>query len=661
MAIRVLEETGLLPHLNPGVMNSEDFRRLKPVAPSMGMMLETTAERLFTERGAPHFGSPDKDPKVRLQVLADAGRAQVPFTTGILIGLGETPAERVDAIFALQRVSREYDGIQEVIVQNFRAKPDTKMRDTPDAELADLAATIAVTRLVLGAGARIQAPPNLVGEQYQLILDAGIDDWGGVSPLTPDHVNPERPWPQIDELAQVTKNGGFTLRERLTIYPPYQRRPWLDPRLAAHVAALADPATGLADESAIPQGRPPAPRPRSRPAASGPCPAYAESVSPGLTDTGLPSPSLVGQWLRAATTDPAALPDEGYAVLLGADGPQLDELCELADSLRERAVGNGLTYVVNRNLDPSAVAGADRGRGSGWPRWWPRRVNSVPPRSACRDRCRLTPTTTTWISSPPSRRPRPRSTCTPSGPPELLDGAARRGMPLAEFLTAAREAGLGSVPGTAARILDDDVRGRLAGGRDLPVSRWVEVIEAAHQAGLPSTATMVFGHIETPAHQVAHLRTLAGIQDRTGGFTEFIAMPFVPAAATLSAGLSAPAGFPAPTPAPTPAPGLVGADVPGPSWRQVLAVHAVARLMLHERIGNIQAAWPKFGLDASVDLLRSGANDLGGLLLDGRLAPDAGAEAGLVLTLDDIERVARELGRPVWQRTTGYGKVMAGV
>src|SRR6202020_2351222 len=256
MAILVLEETGLLPHLNPGVMNEQDFQRLKPVAPSMGMMLETTAERLFTERGAPHFGSPDKDPKVRLQVLADAGRSQVPFTTGILIGLGETRAERVDAIFALQRVSREFNGIQEVIVQNFRAKPDTKMRDTPDAELADLAATIAVTRLVLGPGARIQAPPNLVGEQYQLILDAGIDDWGGVSPLTPDHVNPERPWPQIDEPPQATKKGGFPLGDPLTISPPYQRAPWLDPRVAEHVAALADPATGLADEAALPQGHP---------------------------------------------------------------------------------------------------------------------------------------------------------------------------------------------------------------------------------------------------------------------------------------------------------------------------------------------------------------------------------------------------------------------
>ena len=252
MAIRVLEETGLLPHLNPGVLSWQDFQRLKPVAPSMGMMLETTASRLYTSRGAPHFGSPDKDPAVRLRVLEDAGRSNVPFTTGILIGIGETLAERAESVFAIRKVAREYRGIQEVIVQNFRAKPDTKMRDAPDAELDDLAATIAVTRLVLGSKARIQAPPNLVGAQYDLILRAGIDDWGGVSPLTPDHVNPERPWPAIDELAAHTAAAGFTLRERLTIYPPYLREPWLDPRLARHVAALADPATGLAAEDARP-------------------------------------------------------------------------------------------------------------------------------------------------------------------------------------------------------------------------------------------------------------------------------------------------------------------------------------------------------------------------------------------------------------------------
>ncbi len=258
MAIRVLEETGLLPHLNPGVLTWRDFQRLKPVAPSMGMMLETTATRLFSERGGPHFGSPDKDPAVRLRVLEDAGRTNVPFTTGILIGIGETVEERADAIFEIRRTMREYGAIQEVIVQNFRAKPDTKMRDTPDAELAELAATIAVTRLVLGPKARVQAPPNLVADQYALMLRAGIDDWGGVSPVTPDHVNPERPWPQIEELAEQTAESGFELRERLTIYPEYVRRgePWLDPRLIGHVAALADPETGLAREDAVPAGRP---------------------------------------------------------------------------------------------------------------------------------------------------------------------------------------------------------------------------------------------------------------------------------------------------------------------------------------------------------------------------------------------------------------------
>ena len=365
-------------------------------------------------------------------------------------------------------------------------------------------------------------------------------------------------------------------------------------------------------------------------------------MSHGVTDIGLPSPDKVREWLRAAAADPASLPDEGYEGLLGADGRQLEELCELADSLRQQAVGSALTYVVNRNLDTSAVAGAD-----------PRSREQL---AALVAEARELGATEICMQGPlPSnsdddyleliaavKAPAPGIHLHAFRAPELLDGAARRGMPLEEFLIAARQAGLGSVPGTAARILDDEVRARMKGGPDFPVSQWVEVIEAVHRAGLPSSSTMVFGHVETAAHQVEHLRLLAGIQDRTGGFTEFIAMPFVPAAAALTA------------------PGLFGANVPGPSWRQVRAVHAVARLMLHGRIGNIQAAWPKFGLNASVDLLRAGANDLGGLLLDGRLAPDAGAESGLVLTLGDVARVARELGRPLQQRTTTYGKVIAG-
>jgi 5-amino-6-(D-ribitylamino)uracil---L-tyrosine 4-hydroxyphenyl transferase len=356
---------------------------------------------------------------------------------------------------------------------------------------------------------------------------------------------------------------------------------------------------------------------------------------------GLPSPEKVRDWLGPAAADPAALPDEGYAALLGADGRQLEELCELADSLRQLTVGDDLTYVVNRNLDPAAVAGAD-----------PKSRERL---AALVAEARELGATEVCMQGPlppdadddyldliaAVKASAPEIHLHGFRPAELLDGAARRGMPLAEYLTAARQAGLGSVPGTAARILDDEVRARMKGSQDVPVSEWVEVIEAVHRAGLTSSCTMVFGHVETTAHQVAHLRLLAGIQDRTGGFTEFIAMPFVPAAAAVTA------------------PGLVGADVPGPSWRQSRAVHAVARLMLG-RIGNIQAAWPKYGLDPSVDLLRGGANDLGGLLLDGRLAPDAGAEAGLVLTLDDVTRVARELGRPLQQRTTAYGKVPAG-
>jgi len=353
----------------------------------------------------------------------------------------------------------------------------------------------------------------------------------------------------------------------------------------------------------------------------------------------LPSADEVRHWLRAAAPDPASLPDEGYEALLGADGAELEELCQLADSLRRQAVGDTLTYVVNRNLDPPAVAGVGpearerlaalvteaAGLGA-------TEICMQGPVPAGSDDDYLNLIAAVKAAAPGIHLHAFR-------PPELLDGAARRGLSLEKFLDGARDAGLGSVPGTAARILDDDVRARMLGRPDLPVAEWTGVIEAAHRAGLTSTSTMVFGHVETPAHQVAHLRALAGIQARTGGFTEFIAMPFVPAAAAITA------------------PALAGADLPGPDWRQTRAVHAVARLMLHGRIDNIQAAWPKFGLDAAAGLLRAGANDLGGLLLDGRLAPEAGVETGLVLTREDVERVAAGLGRPLRQRTTRYGEV----
>ncbi|MBU3871202.1 bifunctional FO biosynthesis protein CofGH, partial [Streptomyces sp. 4503] len=376
MAIRILEETGLLPHLNPGAMTWTDFQRLKPVAPSMGMMLETTAERLWSEPGGPHYGSPDKEPAVRLRVLEDAGRSSVPFTSGLLIGIGETQVERAESLFALRRVSRSYHGIQEVIIQNFRAKPDTAMRGMPDAELDDLVATVAVARHILGPSACIQAPPNLVDAEYEQLIGAGIDDWGGVSPLTPDHVNPERPWPQVDELAERSAAAGFSLRERLAVYPEYIQRgePWLDPRLLPHVTALADPGTGLAREDAIPAGLP-WQEPEEAFSASGRTDLHHTIDTEGRTgDRRKDFDEVYGDWealreaaapgmvpsridgdiksaLARAADDPTKLTDPEALALFHADGPALDALCRIADDLRRAAVGDDVTYIVTRNIN----------------------------------------------------------------------------------------------------------------------------------------------------------------------------------------------------------------------------------------------------------------------------------------------------------------------
>src|SRR5215831_8741745 len=593
MAIRVLEETGLLPHLNPGVLTWRDFQRLKPVAPSMGMMLETTARRLFTERGAPHFGSPDKDPAVRLRVLEDAGRSNVPFTTGILIGIGETLAERVDSIFAIRKVAREYGGIQEVIVQNFRAKPDTRMAGVPDAELDDLAATIAVTRLVLGPGARIQAPPNLIGDQYRMILAAGIDDWGGVSPLTPDHVNPERPWPQIDDLAERTAAAGFELRERLTVYPPYIREPWLDPRVAPHVAALADPATGLARAGARPAGiRWQEPdggwgkaagrtdlhvtidtvgrtadrrddfaevygdwadvgariEPAARAAATNgrPTPVGAAPGGPVAPER-LRAEVLAA--LRRAESDPAGLSDAEALALLDADGAELEALAALADGLRRDAVGDDVTYVVDRNINFTNVcytgcrfcAFAQRRTdadaytlslaqvGDRAVEAWAAGATEVCMQGGIHPDL---PGTAYFDLAAEVRRRCPDMHIHAFSPMEVMNGSARTGLPVREWLIRAREAGLSSVPGTAAEILDDDVRWVLTKGK-LPAAAWIDVITTAHEVGFPTTATMMYGHVDTPAHWVGHLRVIRGIQERTGGFTEFVLLPFVHASSPI--------------------------------------------------------------------------------------------------------------------------------
>jgi FO synthase len=661
-------------------MSWRDFQRLKPVAPSMGMMLETTAARLFTDKGGPHFGSPDKDPAVRLRVLEDAGRSGVPFTTGILIGIGETLAERADAIFAIRKVSREYGGIQEVIVQNFRAKPDTKMRDAPDAELDDLAATIAVTRLVLGPRARVQAPPNLVGDQYQLILDAGIDDWGGVSPLTPDHVNPERPWPQIDELAGATARAGFTLRERLTIYPPYLREPWLDPRLSRHVAALADPESGLAAAGAMPRGLPWQEPDGGWGESSGRVDLHVTIDTTGRTHDrrddfaevygdwqeiaeradaprsasdapAITRPGEVADALRQAERDPAALNDEQAIALLGADGDDLDALAAIADGLRRDVNGDGVTYVVTRNINFTNVcytgcrfcAFAQRRTdadaytlsldqiGDRAEEAWAAGATEVCMQGGIHPDL---PGTAYFDIAAEVKRRTPDMHVHAFSPMEVMNGVARTGLPLREWLVRAREAGVGSLPGTAAEILDDDVRWVLTKGK-LPAADWVEVITTAHELGIPTTATMMYGHVDAPGHWVSHLRVIRGIQERTGGFTEFVLLPFIHTSAPIY---------------------LAGLARPGVTPRENRAVHAVSRLLLHGAISSIQCSWVKLGDDLCREVLNGGVNDLGGTLMEETISRMAGAANGSYKTISDLEAIVAPLpGRRLRQRTTLYG------
>ncbi|WP_211124133.1 bifunctional FO biosynthesis protein CofGH [Streptomyces yatensis] len=677
MAIRILEETGLLPHLNPGAMTWTDFQRLKPVAPSMGMMLETTAERLWSEPGGPHYGSPDKEPAVRLRVLEDAGRSSVPFTSGLLIGIGETHEERADSLFALRRVSRSYHGIQEVIIQNFRAKPDTAMRGMPDAELDDLVATVAVARHILGPSACIQAPPNLVDAEYEQLIGAGIDDWGGVSPLTPDHVNPERPWPQVDELAERSAAAGFSLRERLAVYPEYIQRgePWLDPRLLPHVTALADPGTGLAREDATPTGLP-WQEPDEAFSASGRTDlhhtidtegrtgdrrddfdevygdweALREAAAPGMVPSRIDGD--VKAALAQAADDPTKLTDPEALALFHADGPALDALCRIADDLRRAAVGDDVTYIVTRNINFTNVCYT----GCRFCAFAQRRTDAdayTLSLDQVADRAQQAwdvgavevcmqggihpdlPGTAYFDIARAVKERVPGMHVHAFSPMEVVNGATRTGMSIREWLTAAREAGLDTIPGTAAEILDDEVRWVLTKGK-LPTATWVEVVKTAHELGVRSSSTMMYGHVDQPRHWLAHLRLLAEIQQETGGFTEFVTLPFIHTNAPVY---------------------LAGIARPGPTSRDNRAVTAMARILLHPHIPNIQTSWVKLGAEGAAEMLRSGANDLGGTLMEETISRMAGSSYGSYRSIQDLVAIAELTGRPARPRTTTYGPV----
>ena len=676
MAIRVLEETGLLPHLNPGVMSWAEMSKLKPVAPSMGMMLETTSRRLFETRGLAHFGSPDKDPEVRLRTLTDAGRLSIPFTTGLLVGIGETLAERADTLQAIRRVHKEFGHIQEVIVQNFRAKDHTAMAGAPDAAFDDFVATVAVARLVLGPSMRIQAPPNLVSRtECRALLGAGVDDWGGVSPLTPDHVNPERPWPALAELSAVTAEAGYELVQRLTAQPRYvlAGAAWIDPRVAGHVAALADPDTGLARD-VNPVGRP-WQEPDETAESLGRTDLHTAIDAEGRrTDTRSDLDSAFGDWesirdrvgelsaraphrldtdvasaLRAAERDPAGCSDADYLALACADGPGLEAVAAFADSLRRDTVGDDVTYVVNRNINFTNIcytgcrfcAFAQRkGDADAFSlsvaevadRAWEAHVagatevcmqGGIDPELPVTGYADLVRAVKARV---PSMHVHAFS------PMEIANGVTKSGLGIREWLTGLREAGLDTIPGTAAEILDDEVRWVLTKGK-LPTSLWVEIVTTAHQVGLRSSSTMMYGHVDTPAHWVAHLNVLRGIQDTTGGFTEFVPLPFVHQSSPLY---------------------LAGAARPGPTHRDNRAVHALARIMLHGRIDQIQTSWVKLGVQRTQVMLNGGANDLGGTLMEETISRMAGSEYGSAKTAAELAAIAAGIGRPARQRTTTY-------
>ena len=675
-AIRVLEETGLLPHLNPGVMTWSELSKLKPVAPSMGMMLETTSRRLFETRGLAHFGSPDKDPAVRLATLTDAGRLSIPFTTGLLVGIGETLAERADTLHAIRRLHKEFGHVQEVIVQNFRAKDHTAMADVPDAGFDDFLATVAVARLVLGPDMRIQAPPNLVSPgECRALLSAGVDDWGGVSPLTPDHVNPERPWPALDELAELTAGAGFELVQRLTAQPKYVQAgsAWIDPRVAGHVAALADPETGFAldvhpvglpwqepDEAAESLGRTDlhtAIDAEGRRSATrsdlGSAFGDWDSIRARAGELVARAPERldtdVASALRSAERDPAACSDAEYLALATADGPALEAVAALADALRRDVVGDDVTFVVNRNINFTNIcytgcrfcAFAQRkGDADAFSlsaqdvadRAWEAHVagatevcmqGGIDPELPVTGYADLVRAVKARV---PSMHVHAFS------PMEIASGATKSGLSVREWLTGLREAGLDTIPGTAAEILDDEVRWVLTKGK-LPTSLWVEIVSTAHEVGLRSSSTMMYGHVDSPKHWVAHLNVLRGIQDRTGGFTEFVPLPFVHQSSPLY---------------------LAGAARPGPTHRDNRAVHALARIMLHGRISQIQTSWVKLGVERSQVMLCGGANDLGGTLMEETISRMAGSQYGSAKTVAELVAIAEGIGRPARQRTTTY-------
>jgi FO synthase len=637
----VLEETGLLPHANPGVMTRGELARLREVTASQGIMLETISDRL-SERGGPHFGSPDKVPARRLETLRLAGELEIPFTTGILIGIGETRLERLEALAAIRNLHARHGHVQEVIVQNFRAKPGTRMVDHPEPSLDELLWTVAAARIVLGPEMNVQAPPNLSYDDFPRLLAGGLNDWGGISPVTIDHVNPEAPWPEVARLAEATRSHGLELAARLPLYPEYvtELDRWCSPPVATAVRHRAD-ASGLARDDRWAAG------------VSTTVPAGARATAVRPSRRRALAPRDVAGPLALARAG-AELDEDDVTALFEARGASFQAVCAAADELRREVCGDTVTYVVTRNVNYTNVCYfrcgfcafskgklAENLRGPAY---------VVPVEEIVR-RCReawdrgavevclqggIHPgfTGDTYVEICAAiKRELPDLHVHAFSALEVWQGAATLGLPLGDYLARLREVGLASLPGTAAEILDDEVRRVLCPDK-VTTGQWLQVHDAAHRAGLRSTTTIMYGSVEGTRSWARHLLALRDQQRRSGGFTEFVPLPFVHMEAPIY---------------------LKGHARPGPTFREAILMHAVGRLALHPWITNVQASWVKLGVEGARTALRAGANDLGGTLMNESISRAAGAEHGQEMPPEAMEEAIRAIRRTPRQRTTLYG------
>lgn len=636
MCEMVIDQTSLLPHVNAGIMSKDEVLRLRDVSASQGLMLESTSERLCA-KGQPHHGSPDKVPAVRLAFLRVLGECQVPTTTGILIGIGETWEERVEALRAIERLHAEYGHIQETIVQNFCPKPGTLMAKVVPPSFDDLLRTVATARMVLGAGANIQVPPNLTVSEHVRLIDAGINDWGGISPVTIDHVNPEAPWPEIDALGRITAQRGKTLVNRLPVYPSHTADSgrWLAPRMRKLVLRAMDGA-GLAREDAWVAGR----------MGNAPPPNAVQAVANDAL-------RRVERDIRSGN----APVEQDLTRLFEARGPQLKAVLELADRLRLEACGETVRYVVNRNINYTnicthactfcAFSKSGTRQLAGRPydlsteeierrvaEAWSRGATEVCLQGGIHPRY----TGQTYLDICDAvKRAAPDMHIHAFSPLEVTHGASTLGLSVPAFLERLRDAGLGTLPGTAAEILDDEVR-RLICPDKLTSAQWLSVIEAAHGVGLRTTSTIMFGSIEGYPSWSRHLLALRTLQQRTGGITEFVPLPFISDEAPMY---------------------RKGRARRGPTYREALLMHAVARIALHGFIDNIQVSWVKMGREGVEACLRAGANDLGGTLMNESISRAAGAQHGEELPPAQMREWILAAGRLPAQRDTLYRPVPA--